>query len=84
MAIAYICDGCGASIVDKADIKEFGLVRKCQYCEKCAVHVEKYYAAVNAVHSELAAQWAAGVKKMQKIFAKELPKGRLPDGKHPD
>ncbi len=84
MAIAYICDGCGASIVDKADIKEFGLVKQCQYCEKCALCVERHYKAVNALHSKLAKQWTVGVGRLKKDFAKELPKGRLPDGKHPD
>ena len=84
MAIAYICDGCGASIIDKADIKEFGLVKQCQYCEKCAVHVEQFYTKVNALHSKIAGQWTIGMERLRKDFAKELPKGRLPDGKDPD
>lgn len=78
MAIFFKCDGCGKELPPDS-AKEFGLVRKCQYCDECAPAVEKFFTDRDGLHESLAAKWASGVARLKKQFAKDLPNGRLPD-----
>lgn len=78
MAVFFKCDGCGAELPPDG-VKEFGMVRKGQYCAKCAPIVERFYERRDVLHTQLAKKWKTGVATLKRQFAKELPEGRLPD-----
>ena len=78
MAVFFKCDGCGKEL-EPDETREFGVVRKGQYCVVCAPTIEKFYADRDALHTALAKKWAFGVAKLKRQFAKDLPEGRLPD-----
>jgi len=75
MAIAFLCDGCGAAMV-KPSI-ELGHVYKRQYCEVCGPSASAYIARVEALRKALVEKFKEERQELRAEFLDHVK--RLPD-----
>jgi hypothetical protein len=80
MGLIAQCDGgCGATTDDVTTFKEFGIVKKVSYCEKCEMALADLYAARDEIHTEHAQDLAAELLVNVAVFVDRNPKAKLPD-----
>lgn len=70
VAASRTCDGCGSPGGDPLP-----QVPALDYCAECMPQVCEFLSAVDAVHSQMAAQWQTELQALREKFAglKELP-----------
>ena len=69
-ATSRTCDGCGTP--GAAPLPQ---VPALDYCAECMPQVREFLSAVDALHSQMAAQWGTELQALREKFAgmKELP-----------
>lgn len=75
MSVRYICDGYG-SVID-GEPHERGFVIRRHYCESAAAVVDEYQAEVDALHAQIAQQWAEQIQRIRARYLESLKS--LPD-----
>jgi len=80
MGLIAQCDGgCGATTDNVSKFKEFGIVKKVWYCEKCAVPMQAVYDQRDKLHTEYAKELETDLLKDLGWLIEKLPSARLPD-----
>ena len=78
-ASVYICQGgCGTFEEDVSKLFARGIVHEKLYCAKCVASVDSYLEMRDALHDDLAKQWAEGMFTLESEFKKSVKV--LPDG----
>jgi len=74
------CDGgCGFHSKEDSDFKEIGTVHPNEYCESCSELANSYLADMDNLQEKLQKQWAKELPKLLKKHQKLMPKGILPN-----
>ena len=80
MGLIAQCDGgCGATTDDVSKFKEFGIVKKVWYCEKCAPSLQTLYDVRDKLHTLHAKFLESDLLEGVSIFVNKNEKARLPD-----
>lgn len=80
MGLIAQCDGgCGATTDDVSQFKEFGIVKKVWYCEKCAESLDELYEERDELHTKHARALEDDLLFEIGTFQLLHTKARLPD-----
>jgi hypothetical protein len=80
MGLIAQCDGgCGYTTDDVSKFKEFGIVKKVWYCEKCAGSMQALYDQRDTLHTLRAGQLKSDLLNAVATFKSVSPTARLPD-----
>jgi hypothetical protein len=61
------------------NLRERGLVKKCDYCEECAGLVDSYFLARDDLHSRVVLEFEGGLAAIRAEFDDANPDFRRPD-----
>ena len=80
MGLVAQCDGgCGATTDDVSKFKEFGVIKKVWYCEKCAPALQATYDHRDNLHTRYAKELEVALLGAVAAFRAFMPNARLPD-----
>ena len=65
MSIQSVCDSCGAP----GPTEERGLVKKLDYCPKCAARIDAFLGERDALHTDVAKMWEQGLASLRSTFS---------------
>jgi hypothetical protein len=80
MGVKIECDGgCGAAVSDLKLFKEFGIVKKVWYCQKCEDDLKALYDERDELHTKAAMDLRQTLLGKVSNFKKKHPNRKIPD-----